>query len=150
MTHLGNLGTPRESTSVTFDYFGEEIQGNPYLTDLDYLDFMEQASGLTPEDPKSLQLVKDFARVCLADGEFDRFWRLAKRNRQTQVDVYATLMQVLEASTGRPTESPSDSSGGPRDIEPRSTGDSSSVEARLRGRPDLQLIVKQAQEARAS
>lgn len=150
MTHLGTIGNPRSIDPVTFDYFGAEITANPSLTDLHYLDFMEKVSGLAPSDPASLRFVKDFARTCLADGEFERFWTLALENKQSQEDVFAALMEVLEASTTRPTELPSDSSAGQQETETRSAGVSSSLAERLEGRPDLQLVVKQAAEARAS
>lgn len=147
MAHLGTLGAERPSVVVTFDYFGEQFTASPTLSDLDYIDFLERSSGMTPQDPASIVIVKEFGRACLAEGEFDRFWTLAKANRQTQVDVFEVLMKVLEAVTARPTESPSGSSDGQQPTETRSTDVSSSLEARLAGRPDLQLVVKQAAQA---
>jgi hypothetical protein len=151
MTHLGSLGnTSRTAEAITFDYFGEEIRAVPGLSDLHYLDFLEEASGTSPDDPKSWQFIKNFAKACLDDGEFEKFWRLARKHGQTGIDVHDVLNKLIEAATGRPTEQPSDSSDGQSSTEPKSTGVSSSLAARLAGRPDLQLLVHQAQEARAS
>lgn len=149
MTHLGSLGKPKNRDAVVFDYFGVDITAKPGLSDLHHLDFMEKAADLAPSDPKSWGFVKDFARMCLGNS-FDEFWQLALDNGQDQQDVYETLTKVLEAATARPTESPSDSSDGPRDIEPNSTAGSSSLAARLAGRPDLQLVVAQARAARSA
>ena len=149
MTHLGSLGKPRDNDAITFDYFGTEITAHT-VTDLEYLDFMEQIGSLTPDNPESQRLVKQFARLCFGDETFEQFWTLARANKQSQEDVFEVLMQVVEASTGRPTESPSGSSDGQSPTATRSTDDSSSLADRLKGRPDLQLVGLQAQEARAS
>jgi hypothetical protein len=147
MAHLGSLGTSKPGDSITFDYFGEQITAN-VVTDLDYMDFMEEIGALTPDNPQSQRLVKDFARLCFGDS-FDTFWRLAKDNRQSQEDVFDVLTKIVEASTGRPTVQPSGSSDGQSSTEAKSTV-GSSLEERLAGRPDLQVIVGQAQAVKAS
>lgn len=150
MADLGDLGVARVNDAITFSYFGESITADPGLTDLHYIDFMEKAAGMAVDDPRSLLFLKDFGRACLAPGEFDRFWAAALANRQSQEDVFAVLMKVLEAATGRPTVTPSDSSPGQPPTAESSTASSSSAQERLSGRPDLQLFVQQAEAARAS
>lgn len=147
MTHLGDLGNPSANGPISFDYFGQTIAARHGLSDLHYLDFIESAAGLAPDDPRSLRFVKEFARACISEDDFERFWTLALENGQRQTDVHDVLLAVIEGATGRPTDLPSDSSDGQPST---STGDSSSPEALLPGRPDLQLVVKRAQEAIAS
>ena len=149
MAHLGSLGTPKGDTTVTFDYFGTEITSTG-VTDTEYLDFMEDVEGLASNDPRLQRFVKSFARICFGEEQFEEFWRVAKANKQNTDDIFDVLTKVLEASAGRPTEQPSDSSDGQPSTEPKSTGSSSSLQARLAGRPDLELLVFKAQEARAS
>lgn len=150
MAHLGSLGTSREPDALTFDYFDETpIAASPSLTDLDYLDFMEEAENVAVTTAKGRRFVKDLARLCIAPEDFDRFWSLAKKHRQSQTDVFDTLMQVVEAATARPTGQPSESSDGQQPTARRSAGGSSSVTEQLAGRPDLQLVVAAAQEALA-
>lgn len=148
MTHLGSLGVKRDLDAVEFDYFGEAIAANPGLTDLHYMDFMEQAAGMAVDDPAALRIVKDFARACLGTS-FDVFWSTALAHGQTQAEVFEVLMSVLEAATARPTELPSGSSDGQQSTATSSEGDSS-LQERLAGRPDLQLLVSKAQAAKAS
>ena len=150
MTHLGTLGnTSRTTEVIAFDYFGEEIHAVPGLSDLHYLDFLEEASDTTPDDPKSWGFIKNFAKACIGE-DFERFWLLARQHGQTGVDVHDVLNKVIEAASGRPTGLPSDSSDGQSSTVARSTGSSSSLAARLEGRPDLELLVFRTQEARAS
>lgn len=151
MTHLGSLGKRHDPVNISFDYFGEtEIRGAEGLSDLHHLDFMEQAAGMSVDDPRGWSLVKDFARVVIAEDDFERFWATARSNGQSQQDVGETLMAVLEASTARPTEQPSGSSDGQQVTVTNSQAVSSSLDDRLSGRPDLQLLVANAREAQAS
>lgn len=150
MTNIGSLGVSKATAGISFDYFGAEVRAVEGLSDLHYLDFLEEASGAAPDDPKSWQFIKNFARACLHSDDFDTFWTLARQHGQTTLDVHDVLSKVLEAATGRPTVQPSDSSDGQQHTETKSTGVSSSLGARLAGRPDLQLMVTQATKARAS
>lgn len=150
MAHLGSLGKKYEpSEALTFDYFGETFTVADNLTDLEYLDFIEEAATEDVNSDKGRTFLKEFARLCLGD-DFERFWKTAKSNRQTMADVFTSLSEIMEAATARPTESPSDSSDGQQSTAPRSEGVSPSVLAQLDGRPDLQLVVVKAAEARAA
>lgn len=144
MAHLGSLGVPRANETTTFDYFGVEITANT-VTDLDYADFMEEIGDLTPEDPRSRRFLKEFATFCLG-GDAERFWQLARENRQSQEDVFGVLTALVEAHSGRPTGQPSGSSDGQQPTAPKSTVDSS-LGGRLDGRPDLQVFITKAAEA---
>lgn len=151
MGHIGALGTVYEPDPITFDYFdGAVITVADTLTDLEYLDFIEDAADTATDSRKGRQFIKDFARLCIAPEDFDRFWALAKKHRQNTTDVFDTLMEALKAATARPTGQPSDSSDGQQPTAPRSEDGSSSVMEQLAGRPDLQLFVAQAAEARSA
>lgn len=147
MTNLGALGNHKEPVEVeeaVFDYFGEQIHANPDLSELDYVDFMHIAGGLDPENPVSFGAIKEFARVCIVAEDFDRFWKLSKRNRQDVKDLFDTCSTIVEAVTDRPTGQLSGSVLGPG-----STGGTSedvyfSRAMQLEeGRPDCQLAIIQ-------
>lgn len=148
---LGDFtGELTEAEVLTFGYFGTEIRVNPAFGELDVFDFMEEASSLDENDPAAMTLIKRSLRACVHEDDFDQFWKLARRNRQTSADLTQIFRQVLEAVTDRPTQQPSDSSDGPVSIGTKSTGGSSSAVVRrleAQGRPDLALAVVRAQEA---
>lgn len=78
----------------------------------------------------------------------DRFEDVCDRERPTDEELMEFIASVMKAVSGRPTSRPSDSSAGPTTTAPSSEPDSSSrVIARLeeQGRPDLALVVAQAQ-----
>lgn len=143
--HLGNLGgeETQEAVEVTFDYFGKTIAVNPNLGELDYVDFLDGYGGIDVNDPAAIRIVKSFARICIAETDFETFWATAKQHRQGVEGVFGVCEKIVEAVSDRPTERPSSSSD-----TPSTTGTSSalpaSVAARLEGRPDLQLLTQQA------
>lgn len=97
-------------------------------------------------------------KTCILAVDWQRFRRAMVENNADDdalLDVIKSVTAArkgMEAVTGRPTERPSSSSDGPRVIEVSSTaGSSSPVIARLekQGRPDLALMVDNAQRAQA-
>jgi len=151
MGSLGSLGTKHEDVDVellTFDYFGTELRVDPNLTEVDLLDFLEGAEDLDTRDAGALKVLKDLCRSAIHPEDFDRFWALAREHRQGIEDRMAVALACVEAAAARPTQPSSVSSGGPSATATRSEGDSfSQVRSRLAGRPDLQLVVDQAEEA---
>ena len=87
---------------------------------------------------------------CVHPDDWSRFERVTTA-AGTGMDGYLEFAgQVMAAIAARPTGRSSDSSDGPRTIEPSSTDDSSSpVIDRLngQGRPDLALLVRKRQES---
>ncbi len=78
----------------------------------------------------------------------DRFEDVCDRERPTDEELMAFIADVMAAVSRRPTSRPSDSSAGPTSTPQNSADDSSSrVITRLeqQGRPDLALVVAQAQ-----
>ena len=148
MTHLGSFGETHESSDITFDYFGQTIRANPELGELDYVEFMDKAGSVEAEGALGLSFVKDFARLCIASDQFDEFWGLARKHKQHVEDVFKVLRAIVEQVSDRPTTQPSDSSDGRTTTGTKSeAGLSSTLQERLAGRPDLQLLVLQQQRA---
>jgi hypothetical protein len=153
MSRLGDFGAPMEAPveEDTFGYFGAEIRVNGDFSDADLADFLEAASEVDEESPSAMVVLKQFMRTAIHADDFDTFWDLARKNHQTMQDRMAVVYQIMEAIAARPTQRSTDSSGGPQRTAPSSTDDlSSRVLARLDGRPDLQVIVEDAQRALAA
>lgn len=152
MTSLGQFGTTRPpAEGFTFDYFDSTLRVHPDLSDLDLLDFVQMAGVLESDEVDgmaALHAVMSMLRRLVHPEDFDGFWALAKANRQTIEDLTELAQAVMVGVTERPTEQPSDSSDGQSSIAPSSTVVSSSPVTRLEsaGRPDLALVVHQAQE----
>lgn len=150
MTHLGSFGEDRQADEITFDYFGTTVHANPELGELDYVDFMDKAGSVDVDTGTGLSFVKDFARLCIAEGDFDEFWALARKNKQKVEDVFKVLRAIVEQVSDRPTMQPSGSLDGHATTDGRfEAGLSSTLTERLEGRPDLQLLVLQQQRAAA-
>lgn len=150
MAHLGTFGVPHADEQDTFTYFDAEVRVHPDLSDLLLHDFMEQAASIDETDPAAMTLVKDFIRSMIHPGDFEQFWALAKAKRQNTADVMGIAKGLFAAVTARPTGRQSGSSRGRAATRRKSkAGLSSPVLGRLSGRPDLQLAVVAAQEARA-
>jgi hypothetical protein len=156
---LGKLGKRKGSevvTETTFDWFDVEIHLSAKgFSELEYVDLVERANQIDDASAEAITLIKDLFRMLLADeataGDnwkgFDTFWQLAKANDQGIEDLMAVYQVLMEALTARPTQRPSDSSGGPGTVTAISPPDSSSPASS--GRPDLQVMREQAAEDRA-
>lgn len=112
-------------------------------------DMLEIAeSGTDTETFAGFHSITKFIAACMDEDDYARWESLARKHRSTGEDM---IRIVMEGLTARPTVQPSDSSDGPSATVGSSTDASSlRVITRLQGRPDLQLMVLQAQEARAA
>lgn len=108
--------------------------------------------GVDANEMDGLAALGDCLQTTLAsDAEYDRLMDYATRERLDGDELMEALQVFLAVIAARPTRRPSESSDGPVGDSPRSTGDSvSRVLNRYDGRPDLQLAVVQAQEARVA
>jgi hypothetical protein len=152
-THLGSFGTERDEYSGEFDYFGETVRVHPNMTDLALIELAEMMTAVGEENGgiARLGLVKGMLRSMIHPDDLDRMWKLAVDNRQTIDDVMPVVQAIIVAAAERPTKQPSDSSDGLPTTAPSSTDDSSSRALRLlEGRPDLQVAVLRAREARTA
>ena len=113
--------------------------------------------GTDANDMDGLAAMYDLLEQCFVDtAEFDRWMDAATAARADQDEILEVVKMATEAVMARPTERPSPSPAGP------STTSTSTAAAPSRspeqvqrdlersGRPDLALIVAQAQEARTA
>lgn len=146
--HLGDFGESRPSAEETFGYFGETLRVHPDLSDLAIVDLFDSMSSAQKDGAAAMAAIRGIGAALIHPDDVDRFWALARANRQTMEDVATLAMQLIGALAERPTLLPSVSSDGQQDTSPTSEGDSSSPALRLlSGRPDLQAAVLLAQEA---
>lgn len=150
--HLGDLGTLRETATLTFGWFGETIRVGETAGDLQFIEFMEKAMLLDADDAvEGMKAVMGYLRDLVHPDDWAMFWELAKRNRQEFADLMNVAKAIVEVTSGFPTSRPSGSSGGRSNTKRKSKGGSSSAGRALRlldGRPDLKMAVWQAEQAR--
>jgi hypothetical protein len=107
--------------------------------------------GVDSGDMAGLAAMYDLLEQVIDPKDWNRFQATADRARVDGDELMMFVAKVMKQITDRPTEQPSDSSDGLPTTGVNSTaGSSSPVISRLKGRPDLQLMVLQAQEARAA
>lgn len=127
--NLGDLSsqTERGPLIAEFGYFGEIIRVNPDLTEVDMIDFLDEAEHVKKDDPRSMLMVKEAARQHIHPDDFDRFWAIRKKNRQGVEQLMGTIWQIVGGVTGKATGQQSDSSDGPPATSPSSPASSSPV-----------------------
>jgi hypothetical protein len=136
-----------------FNYFGQTFRLHPEFGVFALTDWLEEYGELDEKDPRSVMAIKFYVRMMVDPEQFDAFWILVKKHRQTPQDMMTLSHKLLEGLTGRPIELPSDSSDGQGSTSGSSTGDSSSpVVRRLekQGRPELALLVRRTEQDRAA
>jgi len=119
MARIATFGNDEPTPEVevdTFEWYGEEIRLNPEFSELDYLDYMEEASTVDERNPRAVTLTKHLLRCQIHPEDFERFWQTTKRKvpagQQLRVMMEASA-QIITVVTGRPTGQPSASSAGP-------------------------------------
>jgi hypothetical protein len=133
------------------EFFGETFEIADRVPDLLFMEFAdaaEQTGGDAADMMREQAAMFRLIKGCMNDKDWPRFRKLALKHNAGMDDLLDVVHAVFEAKTDRPTSRPADSSAGSLPIEPRSADDSSQrVIARLEasGRPDLALIVSQAQ-----
>lgn len=105
-------------------------------------------SGVDSDDMAGLAAMYDLLEQCIAPEEWARFQKSADDSRADGEQLMAVVTEVMQRIADRPTSRPSDSSAGPPPTSPKSTdGSYLRVIGRYEGRPDIQQIIVQAQEA---
>ncbi len=136
------------------EFLGERFRTAERIGLMPMMRFAKVAkAGVDSNDLDGLAAMYDLLEQCIADDEWGRFQAHADRKRADGDELMKVVAEVFEVLSARPTSRPSDSSAGPSTTAPNSTDASSSrviAELEANGRPDLALIVTQAQEARAS
>jgi hypothetical protein len=150
----GTIGELHDPLDAVFTYLeGLRVRVHPDLSDLVLYDFVEKAQEVDEEDPRSILLIKTTLREFIHPDDFEGFWTTARRNRQQTADLLPVMWKIVERLTNRPTQQPSDSSAGRTATAPKSADGSAQraiTELEQRDRPDLALVVVQAQEARGA
>lgn len=135
----------------TVELAGEEFRVAERVGSMPLMRFAKLAkSGVRESQMEGLVAMYDLLHDCIDESDWDRFMDHATEVRADGKELLGVVRQAIAAVAGRPTRRSSDSSDGPRTIEPSSTGDSSSpVIHRLneQGRPDLALLVRRRQES---
>lgn len=136
------------------EFLGERFRIADQVSSLALMRFAKVASsGVDADDMEGLAALYDVLEQCIDPGQWAAFQKHADRKRAQSDDLLELVKEVLPRIAARPTGRPSDSSDGPPTQNAHSAGDSSSrVITRLegRGRPDLALMVQQAQDSRVS
>lgn len=164
MGHIGDFGTSHEPIDFTFGYFGTTIRVNPDFTMLALTDLLGALQQQMEEAKKALVkaqadgedatealagagssgalgALRSMAVALIHPDDFDLFWELVKKHRQTMDDLQVLTTGLIEAVTDRPTVQPSSSSGGLSNTVTKSEVVSSSPAMDLlEGRPDLQVV----------
>lgn len=133
---------------------------NADISQWELMQFAEAASeGQDSATLEGLASLSRFAKELIApedvyDGEGEdrtlvgygrkRFAASARRNRATGDDLLRIINTAFGVEAERPTERPSDSTGGPSNTPPKSVSNSTDkVVAMYPHRPDLQLVAKE-------
>jgi hypothetical protein len=151
--HLGELGTPKRKGD-TFGWFGNTVRVGEGFSDLRLIDFLDEAGDIPDTDQLGqMKALKGFLHSIVHPDDWEIFWQACLGNGQGVEDLMVLVSKLTEFKTARPTKRRSDSSDGRRATKGSSKrGSSSQVIRRLekRGRPDLALIVQQADDARST
>lgn len=165
MASIGNFGTAYEPVDLDFGFFGETIRVHPEAGAAALTEFIAGAADIAAEDePAGAKFILDFLRQLVHPEDFDRFWSLAKAQRQHPMrDLMPIGKAIVEAVSGFPTGQSSASPTGPVNTGQKFAVDLPSQDfptavptpqtaadkalAMLRGRPDLQEFVVKQEEA---
>jgi hypothetical protein len=159
---LGRFGRTYERIELDFDFFEATIRVNPSCSKAAVVEFLAEAGTVDQADEvRGAQLTMQLLREVIHPDDFERFWTIAKRERQDpEVDLMPIAQQVIEATSDFPTGQSSASGGGPVPTVQRFEVDLPSQDVpgldplTLQGlritqnRPDLQVAVLRAGESR--
>ncbi len=142
-------------TTETVEFLGERFHVAERVGLMPMMTFAKVAqSGVDTDSIAGLAAMHDLLEEALHPDEWDRFQNHARKERASGEELMAVVGEVAVIVAARPTGRSSDSSAGPRTIEPSSTEGSSSpgtgrVIDRFNqgGRPDLALLVRKREES---
>lgn len=141
----------------TVEFLGDQFRVAERVSSLAVMHFAKVAnSGVDTLDLAGLAAMYDLLEQCIHPDDWSTFEAHCNRHRADGEQLFDLVQRMFLVLAARPTGRPSDSSAGPRTIEPSSTADSSSpaiaVIERLNAqqRPDLALLVRKRQESLAS
>lgn len=136
MGTLGSFGTVRQAPEdPTFEWFGMQVRVAADFGEITFIEWMDSYGDIEDGTGAALLALLALLRGLVHADDFDEFWSLAKRHRQTSEDLTRLVWGVVEAIAGRPTERSSESASGPQ-----KSGDESTVTFLRRvsdGRPEI-------------
>lgn len=110
---LGDLsGETMAEVTASFTIYGVRYRVNPGLTELDVVDLLEQANTVNTTDPRSMTIVKDYARSHVHPDDFEAFWSTVRKHRWDTAKLMELCWTLLDGITGNPTGERSGSSAG--------------------------------------
>lgn len=157
--HIGELGQERPQIDADFLWFGTRIRVHPDASDLAYTEFLAIARDVKMDDDggqpapgmeqKAASVVDDMLRGQIHPEDWGTFYRLAKENRQTVLDLMALSQRILSAVSGFPTGRPSDSPTGASGGTGKSPESLSGRDSRRKAKRDREKAAKQTRKLHA-
>lgn len=142
------------SDTVEFvDFYGERFAVPARYNWRRHTVLMRRMADVDENSAEAQGLIASLVELCLRKDDLARFDEVCDEHCPDIEEQMKFVQQALEVIAARPTGQPSDSSAGlPTTSVSSAVGSSSQVIDRLveRGRPDLALIVDQADRSRAS
>lgn len=139
---------------LTIEFLGEDFAIAERVGVLPLMRFAKVAKrGTDSMSMAGLAAMYDLLEQCIDADDWDRFCDHASEQRADGEQLMSVVGDVLSGIAGRPTQRPSDSSDGSPSTSESSVDDSVRqviADLEAKGRPDLALVVQQAQESRAS
>jgi len=150
---LGELGTHHDPVDMAFRWHGSAIRVNPDYSDLDFIEFLDEAASVDAADTVGAQrATMAFLRSQVHPEDWDRFRVLNRAHHQQFKDLMELAAAIVVWHTRFPTGQRSGSPPGPVSTEARSPDAySSAVTASMRelkGRPDLKMFIWAAHQER--
>lgn len=141
----------------TVELCGESFRVAERISSLAVMRFAKLAKqGVDADTMAGAAALYEVLEQCIDPADWSRFEEVADRERVGGDELLGVVRAAFAEVAGRPTSRPSDSSDGPRIIEPSSTAGSSSPDTAQvigmfneRGRGDLALLVRRRQESLA-
>jgi hypothetical protein len=153
---VSDLDAPPEvPPTETFDWLGGTFHVAPSIGLMPMLRFANVAkSGIDSKELEAMFAMHELLRNTIHPDDWERFQIHAADNYADGDELMEVVAKVMAIVGDRPTGRSSDSSAGPRTIEPSSTVVSSSPAMdnvidmyNAKGRPDLALMVRRRQES---
>ena len=140
--------------AVTVEFLGAEFRVADRFGLMPMMRFAKVAqSGADSMSMAGLASMYDLLAQSIHPDDWARFEAHADEQRADGDQLMTLVGKVIALASGRPTSRPSDSSDGSPTTSASSADDSASqviADMEEKGRPDLALIVQQAQESMAS
>jgi hypothetical protein len=115
----------RQPVTAVFRLGGERFRVNPDLSEVDAIDFMDEAEHVDPQNPAAITLVKRWAKSTVHPGDFDAFWKKVRAKGLDSTGIMSLMWIILDGITDLPTGPPSSSFDGRQNTSTNSPAGSS-------------------------